>query len=74
MRARAEIEERAAVSASVRRHEISLSVNKSAILERIAALVRDGRLDMISDLRGRIDRRGWQSPSSKKRQAQPRTV
>ncbi len=54
--------------------EIPYQVNKSGIIERIAALVRDGRLDMISDLRDESDRRGMSIVIELKRGAQPRTV
>jgi DNA gyrase subunit A len=75
MRARAEIEEiRNGERFRIVVTEIPYQVNKSAILERIAALVRDGRLDMISDLRDESDRRGLAIAIELKKQAQPRTV
>jgi DNA gyrase subunit A len=75
MRARAEIEEmRGGDRFRVVVTEIPYQVNKSAILERIAALVRDGRLDMISDLRDESDRRGLSIVVELRKQAQPRTV
>ncbi len=38
--------------------EIPYQLNKSSLLERIASLVRSGKLDEISDLRDESDRRG----------------
>ncbi|MBN2303591.1 MAG: DNA gyrase subunit A [Anaerolineae bacterium] len=54
--------------------EIPYQLNKSLILERIADLVRDGRLDMISDLRDESDRNGLRIVIELKRTAQPRTA
>jgi DNA gyrase subunit A len=54
--------------------EIPYQVNKASIVERIAALVRDGRLEMISDLRDESDRRGMSIVIELKRGAQPRTI
>ncbi len=54
--------------------EIPYQINKTTIIERIAALVREGRLDMISDLRDESDRRGMSIVIELKRGAQPRTV
>ncbi|TLN19147.1 DNA topoisomerase 4 subunit A, partial [bacterium] len=39
-------------------NELPYQVNKSALIERIAELVRDGSLDGISDLRDESDRQG----------------
>ena len=52
--------------------ELPYQTNKSALLERIAALVRSGRLDSISDLRDESDRRGMSIVIELKRGAQPR--
>nr|MBN1229064.1 DNA gyrase subunit A [Anaerolineae bacterium] len=54
--------------------EIPYQVNKSGVIERIADLVREGRLDMIADLRDESDRRGMAIVIELKRGAQPRTV
>jgi DNA gyrase subunit A len=54
--------------------EIPYQVNKTTIIERIAALVREGRLDMISDLRDESDRRGMSIVIELKRGAQPKKV
>src|SRR4029077_19751563 len=52
--------------------EIPFQVNKSALIERIADLVREGRLDAISDMRDESDRRGMSIIIELKRSAQPR--
>jgi DNA gyrase subunit A len=54
--------------------ELPYQVNKSALIERIAELVRDGKLDAISDLRDESDRRGISVVVELKRGAQPRKV
>ncbi len=52
--------------------EIPYQVNKSSLLERIATLVRNGRLDDISDLRDESDRRGMRIVIELKRGTNPR--
>lgn len=52
--------------------EIPYQLNKSNLLERIAELVRQGRLDGISDLRDESDRRGMSIIVELKRGAQPK--
>jgi DNA gyrase subunit A len=54
--------------------ELPYQVNKSTLLERIADLVRDGRIEDISDLRDESDRRGMSIVIELKRGAQPRHV
>ena len=54
--------------------EIPYQINKTSIIERIASLVRSGRLDMIADLRDESDRRGLSIVIELKRGAQPRKV
>ncbi len=54
--------------------ELPYQVNKAALIERIAELVRDGRIDAISDLRDESDRRGMSIVIELKRAAQPRKV
>jgi DNA gyrase subunit A len=51
--------------------EIPYQLNKSSLLERIAELVRDGKLDEISDLRDESDKRGMSIIIELKRGAQP---
>jgi len=54
--------------------EIPYLVNKSALIERIAELVREDKIDMISDLRDESDQRGMSIVIELKRAAQPRKV
>ena len=54
--------------------EIPFQVNKSALIERIAEMVREGRIDAISDLRDESDRRGMSIVIELKRGAQPKQV
>ncbi len=54
--------------------EIPYQVNKTTLIERIADLVREGRIDQISDLRDESDRRGMSIVIELKRGAQPRQV
>src|SRR5574341_1553722 len=54
--------------------EIPFQVNKTTIIERIAELVREDRIDMIADLRDESDRRGMSIVIELKRGAQPRKV
>jgi DNA gyrase subunit A len=54
--------------------EIPYQVNKTTLIERIAELVRAGRLDGISDLRDESDRRGLSIVVELKRGAQPKKV
>ncbi|MGC9348415.1 MAG: DNA gyrase subunit A [Anaerolineae bacterium] len=51
--------------------EIPYQVNKTTLLERIAKLVRSGRLDEISDLRDESDKRGMSIVIELKRGTQP---
>ncbi|MGE5249930.1 MAG: DNA gyrase subunit A [Bacteroidota bacterium] len=54
--------------------EIPYQVNKAGLIERIAQLVREDRLDQISDLRDESDQRGMSIVIELKRGAQPRKV
>lgn len=54
--------------------EIPYQVNKTGLIERIADLAREGRLDQISDLRDESDRRGMSIVVELRRGAQPRKV
>ncbi len=54
--------------------EIPFQVNKTSLIERIAELVRDGRIDDISDLRDESDRRGMSIVIELKRSAIPKLV
>jgi DNA gyrase subunit A len=54
--------------------EIPFQLNKTTLLERIAELARNGRLDDITDLRDESDRRGMSIIIELKRSAEPRKV
>ena len=54
--------------------EIPYQVNKTTLIERIASLARDGKIDEISDLRDESDRRGMRIVVELKRSAQPRSA
>ena len=51
--------------------ELPYQTNKSSLLERIATLVRSGRIDTVSDLRDESDRRGMSIIIELKRGTQP---
>lgn len=74
VRGKAEIEEFKAGRHAIIITEIPYQVNKTTMLERIAALVREGRLDMISDMRDESDRKGMRIVVELKRGAQPQRV
>jgi DNA gyrase subunit A len=54
--------------------EIPYQVNKSTLIERIADLVREEKIDSISDLRDESDRRGMSIIVELKRGSQPKKV
>src|SRR5215203_1212227 len=54
--------------------ELPYQVNKANLMERIAELVKDGKLDGISDLRDESDRTGMRAIIELKRDAQPMKV
>lgn len=54
--------------------EIPYQINKTTLIERIAELAREGRLDQISDLRDESDRRGMSIVLELKRSAQAKKV
>ncbi|NUQ86233.1 MAG: DNA gyrase subunit A [Anaerolineales bacterium] len=54
--------------------EIPYQVNKTTLIERIAELVREDRIDQIADLRDESDRRGMSIVIELKRGAQPKKV
>ncbi len=58
MRAKVSIEENAKGRQAIIAHEIPYQVNKSSLIERMAELVRDKRIEGISDLRDESDRHG----------------
>ncbi|WP_050180212.1 DNA gyrase subunit A [Domibacillus robiginosus] len=58
LRARTEIEEKANGKETIIVTEIPYQVNKAKLIERIAELVRDKKIDGITDLRDESDREG----------------
>jgi len=74
MRGIAHIEEEKAGKYQINITEIPYQVNKSTLIERIAELVREGRIDQISDLRDESDKRGMSIVIELKRGAQPKKV
>ncbi|MDO8754772.1 MAG: DNA gyrase subunit A [Anaerolineales bacterium] len=74
MRGIAHIEETKAGRYHINITEIPYQVNKSTLIERIAELVRDGKIDQISDLRDESDQRGMSIVIELKRSAQPKKV
>ncbi len=55
-------------------HEIPYQLNKARLLERIAQLVRDKKIDGISDLRDESDRDGMRIVVEMRRDAMPEVV
>jgi DNA gyrase subunit A len=74
MRGMAHIEETKGGRHQIIITEIPYQVNKSTLIERIAQLVRDEKIDMISDLRDESDQRGMSIVIELKRSAQPKKV
>ena len=58
LRARVEIETKPNGKETILVHEIPYQVNKAKLIERIAELVRDKKIDGITDLRDESDRNG----------------
>ncbi|MEA4811611.1 MAG: DNA gyrase subunit A [Anaerolineaceae bacterium] len=74
MRGVATIEEAKNNRFVIRISEIPYQLNKTSLIERIAELVREGKLDQISDLRDESDRKGMRIIIELKRTAQPKKV
>ncbi|MQA90267.1 MAG: DNA gyrase subunit A [Gemmatimonas sp.] len=75
MRARAEIEERdGGRGESIIVTEIPFMVNKSRLIEQVAELVRDRKIEGIADLRDESDRDGMRIVMDLKRDAIPNIV
>ena len=72
VRAKAAIEEMRGGRFRILITEIPYQLNKSSLIERMADLVRDGRLENISDLRDESDRRGMRIVVELKRGAAPK--
>lgn len=74
VRGKAEIIEMKAGRYAIDITEIPYQVNKTTLIERIAELVREGRIDSISDLRDESDQRGMSIIIELKRGVQPKKV
>ncbi len=74
VRARANTETQASGKQSIIVSEIPFQVNKSNLLEKVADLVRDKKLEGISDLRDESDRDGMRIVFDLKRDAMPEVV
>src|SRR3989449_1556175 len=74
MRAKVQIEEGKAGRMSLVATEIPFQVNKGALLEKIAELVREGKVAGISDLRDESDRDGMRIVIELKKDANPKVV
>ncbi|NJD18462.1 MAG: DNA gyrase subunit A, partial [Gemmatimonadetes bacterium] len=74
MRARAEIEQVDANSERIVVNEIPFMVNKARLIEQIAQLVREKKLNEIRDLRDESDREGMRIVIELKRDAVPNVV
>ena len=74
LRGRAEIEEHAGGRFRIVITEIPYMVNKSKLVERIAELVKEKRLEGISDLRDESDREGMRVVVELKKEANPQVV
>ncbi len=69
IRARAGVEENRSGRKAVIVTEIPYMVNKASMIEKIADLVRDGKIDGISDIRDESDRRGMRVVIELKKEA-----
>jgi DNA gyrase subunit A len=74
MRAKAEIEEARGGRFDIIVTELPYQVNKAMLVAKIADLVKDKRIDGISDLRDESDRRGMRVVIELKRDAKPKQV
>ncbi len=74
VRAKAEIEEMKGGRTAVIVTELPFMVNKAALIERMAELVRNKKLAGVSDLRDESDRRGMRIVIELRRDANPQIV
>src|SRR5689334_412358 len=74
MRGVAHIEEMKGGRYQINITEIPYQINKTTLIERIAELVRDDKIDAISDMRDESDQRGMSIVIELKRGAQPKKV
>ena len=74
LRARTEIEERKNGSFRIVVTEIPYMVNKARLIEKIAELIKEKRIDMIADLNDESDRDGMRIVIDLKKEANPQIV
>jgi DNA gyrase subunit A len=74
VRARAHVEEMSRSRHRIVVTELPYQVNKSSLVERIAQLARDGRLEGITDLRDESDRKGMRLVIELTRTVEPEQV
>ncbi len=74
VRAKTEIEELKGNKHQIVVYEIPYQVNKAKLIENIAELVRDKKIEGISDLRDESDRSGLRIVIEIKRDARPKTI
>jgi DNA gyrase subunit A len=74
LRARANIETMKSGKTSIIVSEIPYQTNKASIIEKIAALVRGGRIDGISDIRDESDKDGMRIVIELKKDSYPKVV
>lgn len=74
IRAKTEIEEQASGKSAIIVTEIPYQVNKADLVARIADLVKDKKMEGISDLRDESDRSGMRVYIELKRDARPQSV
>ncbi len=74
MRAKAEIEETKSGRFQIIVTEIPYQVNKATLVTRIAELVKDKKLDGISDLRDESDRKGMRIVIELKKDSRPKSI
>jgi DNA gyrase subunit A len=74
MRAKADIEETKSGRFQIIITEIPYQVNKATLVTRIAELVKDKKLDGISDLRDESDRKGMRIVVELKKDSRPKSV
>ena len=74
LRAKARVEDMRGDRRAIIIEEIPYLLNKASMIEKIADLVRDGKIDGISDLRDESDRRGMRVVIELKREANEEVV
>ncbi|MBE3587899.1 MAG: DNA gyrase subunit A [Thermoanaerobacteraceae bacterium] len=74
VRAQASIEKIGGGKSAIIVHELPFLVNKAKLIEKIAELVREKKIDGITDLRDESDRRGMRVVIELRRDAKPQVI